>query len=114
MKPEFKLYYSIGEASKILEISTSKIRFWEKEFKILNIKKDKKGNRRFTKNDLKKLKLINHLLKEKKYTISGAKKKIQNNYETRKKSRSNWEFKKTKSRVNWNKETLEKLIYIFH
>ena len=82
MKPEFKLYYSIGEASKILEISTSKIRFWEKEFKILNVKKDKKGNRRFTKNDLKKLKLINHLLKEKKYTISGAKKKIQNNYET--------------------------------
>jgi len=81
MKPEFKLYYSIGEVSKILEISTSKIRFWEKEFEILNPKKNKKGNRRFTKNDLKKLKLINHLLKEKKYTINGAKKKIQNNYE---------------------------------
>ena len=81
MKPELKLYYSIGEVSKILEISTSKIRFWEKEFEILNPKKNKKGNRRFTNNDLKKIKLINHLLKEKKYTINGAKKKIQNNYE---------------------------------
>ena len=81
MKPELKLYYSIGEVSKILKISTSKIRFWEKEFEILNPKKNKKGNRKFTKNDLKKLKLINHLLKEKKYTINGAKKKIQNNYE---------------------------------
>ena len=81
MKSELKLYYSIGEVSKILEISTSKIRFWEKEFEILNPKKNKKGNRRFTNNDLKKIKLIHHLLKEKKYTINGAKKKIQNNYE---------------------------------
>ncbi len=74
-----KLYYSIGEVSRLLSISTSKIRFWEKEFETINPKKNKKGNRIFTKKDLEKLKLIQHLLKEKKYTIDGAKKKIRRN-----------------------------------
>ena len=76
---EEKLYYSIGEVSKIVGISTSKIRFWEKEFDVINPKKNKKGNRAFTKKDLEKIKLIQHLLKEKKYTINGAKKKIRTN-----------------------------------
>ena len=79
MESKLKLYYSIGEVSKRLGINASKIRFWEKEFEILNPKKNKKGNRRFTDNDVKKLKLIYHLLKERNYTISGAKKKMQNN-----------------------------------
>ena len=74
-----KLYYSIGEVSKILDLSTSKIRFWEKEFETIKPKKNKKGNRIFTKKDVEKLKLIQHLLKEKKYTIKGAKKKIRKN-----------------------------------
>tara|TARA_Y100001968_G_C19099130_1_gene591634 strand:+ start:363 stop:701 length:339 start_codon:yes stop_codon:yes gene_type:complete len=74
-----KLYYSIGEVSKVLGITTSKIRFWEKEFEMIKLKKNKKGNRIFTKKDLDKLKLIQHLLKEKKYTIDGAKKKIRKN-----------------------------------
>ena len=74
-----KRYYSIGEVAKILGISTSKIRFWEKEFETIKPKKTKKGNRIFTKNDLDKLILIQHLLKEKKYTIDGAKKKIRKN-----------------------------------
>ncbi len=74
-----KIYYSIGEVSKILNVKTSKIRFWEKEFETINPKKNKKGNRIFTKKDLEKLKLIQHLLKEKKYTIDGAKKKIRKN-----------------------------------
>ena len=80
-KNKLKLYYSIGEISNITGISASKIRFWEKEFEILNPQKNKKGNRRFTLEDLKKIKLIYHLLKEKKYTISGAKNKLQNNFE---------------------------------
>ena len=80
-KPTKKLFYKISEVAKMFHVNISAIRFWEKEFEILNPKKNKKGNRKFTKNDLKKLKLINHLLKEKKYTINGAKKKIQNNYE---------------------------------
>ena len=74
-----KLYYSIGEISKILNISTSKIRFWEKEFDTIKPKKNKKGNRLFTKKDIDKLKLIQHLLEDKKYTIQGAKYKIRNN-----------------------------------
>ena len=80
-KNKLKLYYSIGEISNITGISASKIRFWEKEFEILNPQKNKKGNRRFTIEDLKKIKLIYHLLKEKKYTIRGAKNKLQNNFE---------------------------------
>ena len=87
MDSKLKLYYSIGEISKILGINTSKIRFWEKEFEILSPKKNKKGNRKFTEKDLNKIKLIHHLLKERKYTISGAKKKIQNNYENVEKQR---------------------------
>ncbi|MBH76318.1 MAG: MerR family transcriptional regulator [Flavobacteriales bacterium] len=74
-----KLYYSIGEISKILNISTSKIRFWEKEFNTVNPKKNKKGNRLFTKKDINKIKLIQHLLEDKKYTIQGAKNKIRTN-----------------------------------
>ena len=76
-----KIYYSIGEVSKIIGISTSKIRFWEKEFDSIKPKKNKKGNRIFNKKELNKLKLINHLLKEKKYTIDGAKKKMRKNPE---------------------------------
>tara|TARA_B100001250_G_scaffold377668_1_gene366930 strand:- start:105 stop:434 length:330 start_codon:yes stop_codon:yes gene_type:complete len=87
MNPKLKLYYSIGEISKILKINNSKIRFWEKEFEILNPKKNKKGNRKFTEKDLTKIKLIYHLLKERRYTISGAKKKIQNDYENIEKQR---------------------------
>ena len=78
-KFEEKLYYSIGEISRILKITPSKIRFWEKEFDIIQPKKNKKGNRIFTKKDLEKIKLIQHLLKDKKYTINGAKKKIRSN-----------------------------------
>ena len=62
-----KIYYSIGEVSKIIGISTSKIRFWEKEFDSIKPKKNKKGNRIFNKKELNKLKLIHHLLKEKIY-----------------------------------------------
>ena len=76
-----KIYYSIGEVSKIIGISTSKIRFWEKEFDSIKPKKNKKGNRIFSKKELNKLKLIHHLLKEKKYTIDGAKKKMRKNPE---------------------------------
>jgi DNA-binding transcriptional MerR regulator len=80
-EPNEKIYYSIGEVSKIIGISTSKIRFWEKEFDSIKPKKNKKGNRIFNKKELNKLKLIHHLLKEKKYTIDGAKKKMRKNPE---------------------------------
>ena len=71
-----KRYYKIGEVAKAFGVNTSHIRFWEKEFDILKPKKNNKGNRLFTQEDLKNLKLIYHLVKEKGYTLDGAKSKM--------------------------------------
>jgi len=68
-----KRYYSIGEIAKAFHVNTSLIRFWEKEFDILKPKKNAKGNRMFTPEDLKNLKTIYHLVKEKGFTLEGAK-----------------------------------------
>lgn len=68
-----KLYYSIGEVAQAFGVNTSLIRFWEKEFDIIQPKKNKKGNRFFTKEDIKNLKTIYHLVKERGYTLDGAK-----------------------------------------
>jgi len=78
-KPTEKLFYSIGEVAKLFNVNVSLIRFWEKEFIILKPKKNKKGNRLFTKKDVENLKLIHHLVKERGFTLSGAKKKIREN-----------------------------------
>ncbi len=68
-----KLYYSIGEVATAFGVNASLIRFWEKEFDIIKPKKNKKGNRFFTPDDIKNLKLIYHLVKERGYTLDGAK-----------------------------------------
>ncbi len=68
-----KVYYSIGEIAEYFNVNASLLRFWEKEFDILKPVKNKKGNRLFTKKDVENLKLIYHLVKEKGYTLSGAK-----------------------------------------
>ncbi len=60
-----KRYYSIGEVAKAFEVNTSLIRFWETTFDILKPKKNAKGNRKFTPEDIKNLQLIYHLVKEK-------------------------------------------------
>ncbi len=73
-----KLYYSIGEVAKMFEVNTSLIRFWEKEFDIIKPKKNKKGNRLFTKKDIDNFHTIFHLVKEKGFTLEGAKKKLKN------------------------------------
>ena len=62
-----KLYYTIGEVANLFQVNTSLIRFWEKEFEVLKPKKNKKGNRLFTKEDVSNLKIIFHLVKEKGY-----------------------------------------------
>ncbi len=80
-KPIEKLYYSIGEVSKILNVNVSLVRFWEKEFDILQPKKNKKGNRMFTAADFENLKLIFHLVKERGFTLEGAKNKLKENKE---------------------------------
>ena len=68
-----KLYYSIGEVSKAFGVNPSLIRFWEKEFDEIQPKKNLKGNRKFTKKDLETLRLIYHLVKERGFTLEGAK-----------------------------------------
>jgi len=68
-----KRYYSIGEVAKAFEVNTSLIRFWENSFDILQPKKNAKGNRKFTPEDIKNLALIYHLVKEKGFTLEGAK-----------------------------------------
>lgn len=67
-----KKYYSIGEVADMFNVATSLIRYWEGEFDIIRPKKDKKGNRRFTKEDITQIRLIYHLVKEKGYTLQGA------------------------------------------
>ncbi|WP_411032377.1 MerR family transcriptional regulator [Spongiimicrobium sp. 3-5] len=68
-----KRYYGIGEVAKAFGVNTSLIRFWEKEFDVLKPKKNAKGNRKFTPNDIKNLQLIYHLVKERGFTLEGAK-----------------------------------------
>jgi DNA-binding transcriptional MerR regulator len=68
-----KKYYSIGIVAEMFKVNISHIRFWEKEFDILKPKLNGKGDRHFRPEDVKNLKLIHHLVKEKKYTIEGAK-----------------------------------------
>lgn len=71
-----KLFYSIGEVAGMLNVPVSTVRFWENEFDILKPRKNKKGNRLFMPEDLKNLKIIYHLVKEKGLTLAGAKKQL--------------------------------------
>lgn len=71
-----KLYYKIGEIADAFDVNTSLIRFWEKEFKILNPKKNKQGIRVYTKKDLETFQQIFFLVKEKGFTLDGAKQRL--------------------------------------
>lgn len=71
-----KLYYSIGEVAAIFDVNTSLIRFWEKEFTVIQPKKNKKGNRLFTVKDIEHFNKIYQLVKEQGYTLDGAKKAL--------------------------------------
>jgi len=75
-KPVEKLFYTIGEVAGMLDVPVSTVRFWESQFEILKPKKNKKGNRLFMPEDVKNLKMIHYLLKEKGMTISGARKHL--------------------------------------
>ena len=71
-----KLYYNIGEISKAFNVNPSLLRFWEKEFDILNPKKTIKGTRKYNSVDINNLKFIYNLLKVRGFTIEGAKEKL--------------------------------------
>lgn len=68
-----KLYYSISEVSKITEVEQYVLRYWETEFEQLKPQKNRAGNRIYTNKDIQTILLIKNLLREKKYTIEGAK-----------------------------------------
>jgi DNA-binding transcriptional MerR regulator len=74
-----KQYYSMGEVAGMFRVNQSLLRFWETEFSILQPKKNKKGDRHFRPVDIKNLHLIYHLLRQRKYTIEGAKEFLKKN-----------------------------------
>ena len=76
-----KLFYSIGEVARMFDVNTSLIRFWEKEFDIIKPKKNKKGNRLFTQEDVDNFHVIYNLAKERGYTLDGIKRKLKKNRE---------------------------------
>ncbi len=71
-------YYSIGEVADKFGVATSLIRFWESEFSNIRPKKNRKGNRQFTKNDLENIRIVYHLVKERGFTLNGAKEMLKN------------------------------------
>ncbi|NLO20139.1 MAG: MerR family transcriptional regulator [Ignavibacteria bacterium] len=102
-----KLYYSIGEVSKLIEEEQHILRYWEKEFPQLRPKKNRGGNRSYSKNDLSTLKAIKRLIREEKLPISEAKKRLTSLIERKqeKKLRS----ASTKSNANKSPQTIEKV-----
>ena len=84
-----KLYYSIGEVAEIFSVAPSLIRFWESEFELIKPKKNRKGNRQFTKEDIDNVRTIYHLVKEKGFTLQGAKEMLRNDTQA---VRDNMEF----------------------
>lgn len=99
--PPGKVYWSIGEVSDMYGVNASLIRFWEKEFDIIKPHKSKKGDRLFTKEDVRTIGLIYHLVKERGFTLQGARAKIKQNPE---------EIDKTVEIVNSLKKIREFLI----
>ncbi|HXU26210.1 MAG TPA: MerR family transcriptional regulator [Bacteroidia bacterium] len=71
-----KLFYSITEVAELFKVNASLIRFWEKEFDFLKPRKTAKGNRTYTKKDIENIRLVYHLVKEKGFTLQGAKEKL--------------------------------------
>lgn len=96
MEETEKLYYSIGEVAEMFDVKTSLIRFWEKEFDIIKPQKNTKGNRLFTKKDIENFRVIHHLVKDKGFTLQGAKEHLKGS-------------KVSKEVINKNAETVNKL-----
>ncbi len=74
-KGDGKQYYSIGEVAEVFKVKTSHIRFWTNEFK-LNVRTTRKGDRLYTEDQIKELRAIHHLVKERGFTLTGAKAKL--------------------------------------
>ena len=101
-----KSYYSIGDVSRMFNENASLIRYWENEFDILKPKKNAKGDRFFRPEDVKNLKLIHHLLRQRKYTIEGAKDFLKSNKTAAEKFEMIRSLQKLKSFLNELKASL--------
>ncbi len=76
-EPEIsKMFYTITEVSEKFGVNASLLRFWEKEFEILTPRKSNKGNRLYTEKDIENIRLVYHLVKERGFTLQGAKDKL--------------------------------------
>src|SRR4051812_16550071 len=71
-----KLYFTIGEVAQMFNVNTSHIRFWSKEFEVIRPATNKKGNRLYTQSDIENFRKIYHLVKEKGFTLKGAKSEL--------------------------------------
>lgn len=92
-----KQYYGIGEVAGMFQVNASLLRYWESEFDILKPRKNKKGDRFFRPDDIKNLQLIHHLLRERKYTIEGAKDFLKNSKKSARQFEAIESLKKIKS-----------------
>jgi DNA-binding transcriptional MerR regulator len=101
-----KMYYSIGTVAEMFKVNQSLIRFWENEFDVLKPKKNRKGDRLFRPEDIKNLQLIYHLIREKKYTMEGAKDFIKNNKKSDEKFAAIESLKRIKAFLNELKANL--------
>jgi DNA-binding transcriptional MerR regulator len=95
-----KSYYSIGKVAGMFKVNQSLIRMWEREFDVLTPKKNGKGDRFFRPEDIKNIQLIHHLIREKKYTMEGAKEYFRNNKKADEKFAAIESLKKIKSFLN--------------
>ncbi len=78
---EKKLYYSIREVAQMFNLNDSTLRYWEKEFPIINPRKNEKGTRFYKEEDIEAVRVVHYLLKEQGLTLAGARKKLRENKE---------------------------------
>lgn len=79
---DLKLYFSISEVAQMFDVNESTLRFWAKEFDIINPRKTSKGTRFYKQEDIDAVRLIYHLVKERGMTLAGARQKLKDNKET--------------------------------
>lgn len=102
-----KKYYTIGEVADLFGVATSLIRFWEGQFDNIKPKKNKGGARRYTKEDIEQIRLIYHLVKEKGYTLQGAKEALENEADVKNKVEAIDRLKKVKKFLETLKTQLD-------
>ncbi len=101
-----KMYYTIGKVAAMFKVNQSLIRLWENEFDVLKPKKNGKGDRLFRPEDIKNIQLIYHLMRERKYTMEGAKDFLKNNKKADEKFANIESLKKIKAFLNELKANL--------